>query len=57
MSLINNESFFVVSKQNPTCLSDGGGGDWVLDGDLKLDNSCQNDAEMECPHSVVHDKC
>ena len=34
-----------------------GGGDWVLDGDLKLDNSCQNDAEMECPHSVVHDKC
>ena len=29
-----------------------GGGDWVLDGDLKLDNSCQNDAEM-LPDTVV----
>jgi hypothetical protein len=28
------------------------GGDWILDGDLKLDNSCQNDAEM-LPDTVV----
>ena len=27
-------------------------GDWILDGDLKLDNSCQNDAEM-LPDTVV----
>jgi len=28
------------------------GGDWILDGDLKLDNSCQNDAEL-LPDTVV----
>ena len=28
------------------------GGDWILDVDLKLDNRCQNDAEM-LPDTVV----